>query len=88
MDDENFDHFLDRVGENLKFLIKNQKGSRSMQKFLDKIYPEHVNLLLNRISSDLKEIMTDPYGNYFIQKLIQCSSSNQRMIILNIVKIK
>lgn len=59
-----------------------------MQKFLDKIYPEHVNLLLNRISSDLKEIMTDPYGNYFIQKLIQCSSSNQRMTILNIVKIK
>jgi len=57
-----------------------------MQKFLDKIYPEHVNRLLNIISSDLKEIMMDPYGNYFIQKLIQCSSSNQRMTILNTVK--
>lgn len=86
LDDENFDSFIERVGENLKHLIKNQKGSRSMQKFLDKIYPEHVNRLLNIISSDLKEIMMDPYGNYFIQKLIQCSSSNQRMTILNTVK--
>jgi len=87
LDDEKFDNFIERIGDNLKFLIKNQKGSRSMQKFLDKIYPEHVNLLLLRISSDLKEIMMDPYGNYFIQKLIQCSSSNQRMTILNTVKI-
>lgn len=86
LDDENFDNFIERVGENLKHLIKNQKGSRSMQKFLDKIYPEHVNRLLTIISSDLKEIMMDPYGNYFIQKLIQCSSSNQRMTILNTVK--
>jgi hypothetical protein len=85
LDDENFDNFIDRVGESLKYLIKNQKGSRSIQKFLDKIYPEHVNLLLARISGDLKEIMMDPYGNYFIQKLIQCSSSNQRMTILNTV---
>jgi len=85
LDDENFDNFIERVGENLKYLIKNQKGSRSMQKFLDKIYPEHVNLLLAKISVDLKEIMMDPYGNYFIQNLIQCSSSNQRMTILNTV---
>lgn len=87
LDDENFDNFIERVGENLKYLIKNQKGSRSMQKFLDKIYPEHVNLLLARISGDLKEVMMDPYGNYFIQKLIQCSSSNQRMTILNTVNL-
>jgi hypothetical protein len=75
-----------RIGENLKYLIKNQKGSRSMQSFLDKIYPEHVNILLNTISTSLKDIMMDPYGNYFIQKLIQCSSLNQRNIIFDTVK--
>jgi len=86
-EDENFENYITRIGENLKYLIKNQKGSRSMQNFLDKIYPEHVNILLDHISSSLKEIMMDPYGNYFIQKLIQSSSLNQRNIIFNTVKL-
>lgn len=85
-DGESFESFIIRIGRNLKNLIKDQKGSRSMQNFLDKIYPEHVNILLNQIKSDMKEIMMDPYGNYFIQKLIQCSSLNQRNLIFDIVK--
>ena len=36
-ENENFENYITRIGENLKYLIKNQKGSRSMQNFLDKI---------------------------------------------------
>ncbi len=80
--DEDFDEFLVKIGNNLIPFIKTQKGSRYMQKFLNKLAPEKVDKLLFSLAKDFKEVMVDNYGNYFMQKLTQCCSSNQRMFVL------
>jgi hypothetical protein len=62
--------------------IRNQKGSRIMQKELNKITPENLELLIWRLCPFMTEIMVDTYGNYFSQRLIQCCSPQQRLEIL------
>jgi hypothetical protein len=84
--DEEFDTFIEKIGNDLIPFIKTQKGSRYMQKFLNKLLPEKINKLLYGISKDLKEVMIDNYGNYFMQKLTQCCSSSQRMFVLQSVR--
>lgn len=84
--EEEFDTFIEKIGNNLIPFIKTQKGSRYMQKFLNKLQPEKISKLLFGLSKDLKEVMIDNYGNYFMQKLTQCCSSNQRMFVLQSVR--
>jgi hypothetical protein len=86
-EDQELEAFMDRMGSEFKTFIKTQKGSRYMQKYLNKITPDKINFLLERTQYDFKDIMCDPYGNYFVQKLIQCCSSNQRIYILKSVTI-
>ena len=60
-----------------------------MQKFLNKLSHERIDLFLQKISTNLKLIMTDNYGNYLIQKLIHCCTNQQRIMILeNVRRIK
>lgn len=84
--EEEYDTFIEKIGNNLIPFIKTQKGSRYMQKFLNKLQPEKISKLLYGLSKDLKEVMIDNYGNYFMQKLTQCCSSNQRMFVLQSVR--
>ena len=65
--------------------IKTQRGSRIMQKELNCISPENLVSLLHRLCPSLTGIMIDTYGNYFSQKLIQCCSPQQRLLILKSV---
>ena len=53
-----------------------------MQKYLNKISPEQINYVINRLNTNIPKLMVDIYGNYFCQKLIQCCSSEQRLKIL------
>jgi hypothetical protein len=84
--EEELEEFLERMGNDFIPFIKTQKGSRSMQKYLNKITPDRINNLLEKISLNFREIMCDSYGNYFIQKLIQCCSSSQRIYMLKCVR--
>jgi hypothetical protein len=86
--EEEFDTFMEKIGNSLIPFIKTQKGSRYMQKFLNKLQPEKINKLLYGLSKDFREVMVDNYGNYFMQKLTQCCSSNQRMFVLQSVSKK
>ncbi len=61
---------------------KTQKGSRNLQKLLNKIQPESIDTLLEKIKDNFPGIMKDTYGNYFCQKLIQSCSADQRIFIL------
>jgi hypothetical protein len=61
---------------------KTQRGSRSLQKLLNKIEPGGLDKILEKLKFNFPELMVDTYGNYFCQKLIQSSSSDQRMFIL------
>lgn len=53
-----------------------------LQKYLDKISPEAINYIIKMISNKFSKLMTDTYGNYFCQKLIQSCDSGQRIQIL------
>ena len=87
-DEINLAEVLSNDNFELAEFIKTQKGSRVMQKELNTISPENLELLLLKLCPHLTGIMVDTYGNYFSQRLIQCSSPQQRVIILKTVKIK
>jgi len=57
-----------------------------MQKLLNRITPDELDLILNEIGDFLPELMIDGYSNYFCQKLAQCCSSEQRIIFLKKLK--
>jgi hypothetical protein len=59
-----------------------QKGSRTLQRLLDKIQNEEIDLMLDQLKNNFEDLMTDTYGNYFCQKLFQSCSSEQRLFIL------
>jgi len=61
---------------------------RIMQKYLNQITPDDLDFIINRLNTGISRLMTDIYGNYFCQKLIQICSSDQRIKILNYVLYK
>lgn len=65
-----------------------QKGSRDLQKVLNNADNNDIDRIIFEIKDYFKEIMTNVYGNYFSQKLIQSCSSQQRINILKHVKKK
>jgi len=59
---------------------KTQRGSRNLQKLLNKIEPSGLDEILEFLKNNFPELMVDTYGNYFCQKLIQsCSSRSENV---------
>jgi hypothetical protein len=86
---EDFDdiqHLLNSINCELWVYSRTQKGSRNLQKLLNKIQPDDLDIILEKIKNNFYDLMIDIYGNYFCQKLIQCCSAEQRMFILRHVR--
>ena len=66
--------------------ICSQKGSRIMQKYLNKFPSDIKTLLILKIGKNLGKIMIDTYGNYFCQKMFQICSNEQRILILEYIQ--
>ena len=64
----------------LRFLI------RTMQKFINRVSPDVLDELMNLLKGKFAALLTDTYGNYFCQKLIQTATAEQRLFLLNDVK--
>lgn len=81
-------NYLKSIDGNFITFLKTQKGSRSMQKFMKncKLTSDCVETLFMKIFPNAKEMMTDNYGNYFMQKLIQLCSGSQKMLLLKQVR--
>ena len=56
--------------ENIILMLKDQKGSKFIQKKIDEKSSEFLNKLYEQIQNNLFDIMTDQYGNYVIQKFV------------------
>jgi hypothetical protein len=56
-----------------------------MQKYLNKILPDDLDLIVNKLGNNIPKLMIDLYGNYFCQKMIQCCSAEQRTNVLRYV---
>lgn len=61
---------------------KNQQGSKYLQRVLAKASPDILDFVVLEVGDHLHELMVDSYGNYFCQKLLQSSSSKQRLYLL------
>lgn len=79
----------DFVGE-IYILCKDQHGCRFLQRQLDLgkepgatvPYDIAATMIFNEIYVKIVELMTDPFGNYLIQKLFECVSVDQRLILV------
>ena len=64
-------------------LCKDQHGCRYLQKKLEERDPEHVHLIFIETNQHVIELMTDPFGNYLCQKLLEFSNDDQRTVLIN-----
>ncbi|CDW87894.1 rna-binding [Stylonychia lemnae] len=67
-------------------MARQQYGSKQLQKLLAKASPDFVGFAIEESLYHLHQLMADQYGNYFCQKLMQSSSSAQRLRILNVLR--
>jgi hypothetical protein len=74
----------DLQGELLS-LCKDQHGCRYLQKKLEEGDPAHRDMIFNETLGHFPELMTDPFGNYLCQKLLEYSSDEQRSVICDSV---
>jgi hypothetical protein len=81
-DTKNLVDFLNGLQEDLIDYVRTHKGSRSLQKFLNKITTENLEIILSKLDNKISELMVDVYGNYLLQKLVVSCSPNQRIFIL------
>ena len=59
------------INESIRLMLKDQKGSKFIQKTIEEKSSEFLNKLYEKIKNHLFEIMTDQYGNYVIQKFVE-----------------
>lgn len=64
-------------------IAKDQHGCRFLQKQFDEGGPAEVEKIFREIIGHIVELMTDPFGNYLIQKLLECCNQEQRQQVLD-----
>ncbi|KAJ5648548.1 Armadillo-like helical [Penicillium lividum] len=78
-----FTQSLDHYKGELYSLCKDQHGCRYLQRKLDENNAEYVKLIFNETYMHVTELMTDPFGNYLVQKLLELSNDDQRTLLIN-----
>ncbi|KAL8234596.1 hypothetical protein R6Q59_020696 [Mikania micrantha] len=63
-------------------MAKDQHGCRLLQKIFDDGNPQHVQMVFDEIIGHVVELMINPFGNYFMQKLLEVCNEEQKMHIL------
>ncbi|KAF6139353.1 hypothetical protein GIB67_021563 [Kingdonia uniflora] len=76
---------VDEAVGNIYALAKDQNGCRFLQKKSTEGNLEDINKIFNEIIGHIVELMTDPFGNYLVQKLVEVCDENQRTEILHAV---
>ena len=64
-------------------LCKDQHGCRYLQKQLEARNPETVHMIFMETHNHVVELMTDPFGNYLCQKLLEHSNDAQRTVLVD-----
>lgn len=63
-------------------LCKDQHGCRFLQKQLENRIPEQVHMIWLETNQHVVELMTDPFGNYLCQKLLEYCSDDERTVLI------
>ncbi|KAH7353000.1 hypothetical protein KP509_19G074400 [Ceratopteris richardii] len=87
---ESYQHFLkyadlEDLRGNIYTLAKHQHGCRVLQKKLDEAKFEDIEKIFEEIKDHVVQLMTDPFGNYLVQKLFDACNESHRTAILDAV---
>eukprot|EP00475_Leptophrys_vorax_P035745 TRINITY_DN5931_c0_g1_i1.p1 TRINITY_DN5931_c0_g1~~TRINITY_DN5931_c0_g1_i1.p1 ORF type:complete len:749 (+),score=136.68 TRINITY_DN5931_c0_g1_i1:128-2374(+) len=63
-------------------LAKDQHGCRLLQRFVEED-PSSFDIIFTEAFDRINELMTDPFGNYLCQKLIDCCGEERRMMVVS-----
>lgn len=74
---------LEEVEGRIYTIAKDQHGCRFLQRKFDEGGPEDVAKIFSEIIEHIIELMTDPFGNYLVQKLLEVCTEGQRMEMLH-----
>jgi hypothetical protein len=66
-------------------LCKDQHGCRYLQKKLEEGNPSYRDMIFTETFSHFAELMTDPFGNYLCQKMLEYCTDEQRNLIVESV---
>lgn len=79
--------FQNKHSENdFEKLLKSCSGSHYLQELAENTSDKEIDLIFEKLSPKIKQIMCDSYGNYFLQKIIEKTNSTQRINLLNNIK--
>ncbi|KAJ7966557.1 Pumilio-like protein [Quillaja saponaria] len=68
-------------------LAKDQYGCRFLQRKMDGLTTEEIDMIFFEVIGHVNELMFDPFGNYVVQKLVEvCSEEQRTQIILMMTK--
>ncbi|KAI1340132.1 ARM repeat-containing protein [Xylariaceae sp. FL0016] len=73
---------LDQVGGTIYSMCKDQHGCRYLQKQLENRIPEEVHMIWVETNQHVVELMTDPFGNYLCQKLLEYCNEDERTALI------
>ncbi|XP_076891964.1 pumilio homolog 12-like [Bidens hawaiensis] len=75
----------DDLGERIYCMAKDQQGCRSLQKKFFEGTREDLENIFREVIVHIIELMTDPFGNYLVQKLLDVCDKHQHMQILRVI---
>jgi len=76
---------IDQVVGQIFTMCKDQHGCRFLQKKLDEMNNQTVEIIFIEVSANFAELMTDPFGNYLCQKLLEhCDEERRFLLIRNV----
>ncbi|KAI9759398.1 MAG: hypothetical protein M4579_002387 [Chaenotheca gracillima] len=64
-------------------LCKDQHGCRYLQKKLEERNPDYIHMIFLETNQHVVELMTDPFGNYLCQKLLELATDDQKTVLTN-----
>ncbi|KAB5582488.1 armadillo-type protein [Coniochaeta sp. 2T2.1] len=73
---------LENVAGQIYTLCKDQHGCRYLQKQLENRVPEHIHMIWLETNQHVVELMTDPFGNYLCQKLLEYCNNEERTVLI------
>lgn len=73
---------LEQVGGTIYSLCKDQHGCRYLQKQLENRLPDQIHMIWLETNQHVVELMTDPFGNYLCQKLLEYCNDDERTVLI------
>ncbi|KAK4142951.1 armadillo-type protein [Dichotomopilus funicola] len=73
---------LEQVGGTIYSLCKDQHGCRYLQKQLENRIPDQIHMIWLETNQHVIELMTDPFGNYLCQKLLEYCNDEERTVLI------